>query len=75
MNDIIKELGIDSLEELKIQNKLLDKRNIKKVNESYFKNYNHILLDRRNPIIIKDGKILKRSRVAEYDIGGYYKYF
>lgn len=77
-NDICKELGITNSERDLINLELNNPKGIKSKKDvlNAFKNHNHILFDRRYPgIKDKDGKLIKRNRLAKYNINGNYFYF
>lgn len=76
-NDVVKELGLSYQEIETVKNSLTNPKGIKQKMgiDNAFKNHNHILIDRRYPYIKNQkGDVTKRSRLASYDLGGYYNY-
>lgn len=76
MTSIIKELGINEEDQKNIAGILNNPKGIKpkKNIPNAFKNHNHVLYDRRYPFIKTDKELIKRSRLATYDVSGKYNY-
>jgi len=76
-NDICKELGINNEESNILTKELNNPKGIKSKKDiiNAFKNHNHILFDRRfSGIKNKNGELIRRSRLAKYNIKGKYFY-